>query len=262
MCWDGKFHESRAGIEAVNFRALSNVLALAILLGSVGLVGYILGISTLISSCPPILDYLKIALEFISSIAWPAAVVGVALLFKKDIQDAIPRVEHAGPGGVTLRQAAQESEPPKVQANEQEKPLDSANFRPEVKKAYDTILAKLDKDRPTDVRGHLAYYLAESQLATYFENTYGQIFGSQLRGLRALDGQGAVTVEDAESFYKREAAEKYPNEYKNFTFDQWLGFLEKRELVQRKDSRVEITNLGREFMTYMRAKRLSENKSL
>jgi len=39
--------------------------------------------------------------------------------------------------------------------------------------------------------------------------------------------------------------------YEDYSFDQWLGFLESSLLLGREAERVRITEVGREFLKYL-----------
>ena len=42
-----------------------------------------------------------------------------------------------------------------------------------------------------------------------------------------------------------------PELYENYSFEQWLTFMENHRLVGRKESKVAITLVGREFLKYL-----------
>ena len=83
----------------------------------------------------------------------------------------------------------------------------------------------------SDREARLIKALAYSRLGRLFDNTYGQIFGSQIAELRRLAEVNSVSISDAEEFYKTEAVGKNPEAYKNFSFHNWLSFLRGRNLI-------------------------------
>ena len=50
--------------------------------------------------------------------------------------------------------------------------------------------------------------------------------------------------------------------YQNVSFDQWLAFLRNQQLMGIVGDRVEITDLGRDFLLFLSARGRLENKPL
>ena len=119
-------------------------------------------------------------------------------------------------------------------------------------------LEKLPADQKQDA---LVRVLAQTQLAQFFENTYGLIFGAQISGLRRLAGS-AVTIDEAKSFFQESVVARYPKYFREAGFEKWLSFLLERELAKKDHQTVSITDLGRVFLNYLSARQLPENKPL
>lgn len=201
-----------------------------------------------------VLEYLKAFVDLLKGIAWPASVLGAALLFRKEIASIIPNLEEAGMGGVKLRAPSQQAAKPE--------PIGSSNegLGPALKREAEAITISLEKTDPKDREAQLIRELAYCTLGRHFDGTYGQIFGSQIAGLRKLAGLNSVSISDAEEFYKTEAVGKNPEAYKNFSFHNWLSFLRGRKLIVEKDEKIEITELGREFLNYLTQQNLSDTR--
>jgi hypothetical protein len=59
-----------------------------------------------------------------------------------------------------------------------------------------------------------------------------------------------MPVLDTKPYYD-EAARDYPQIYANYSFDQWLGFVQEQQLVIRHPSdMLEITHKGKDFLKY------------
>lgn len=200
------------------------------------------------------LEYLKVFVDLLKGIAWPAGVLGAALLFRKEIASIIPNLEEAGMGGVKLRAPAQQAAKPESSG------LSNEVLGPAVKLEAEGIIKSLEEIEPKDREARLISALAYSRLGRYFDSTYGQIFGSQIAGLRRLAGLNSVSISDAEEFYKTEAVGKNPEAYKNSSFHNWLSFLRGRKLIVEKDEKIEITELGREFLNYLALQNLSDTR--
>lgn len=104
--------------------------------------------------------------------------------------------------------------------------------------------------------------LAEARLAAFFENTYGLIFGSQILGLRQLNGCDSVSIDEARAFFEENARKLHPKEYGNSDFEAWFSYLLGRGLASRSDDRIAITPMGREFLHFISVMRMPENKAL
>ena len=103
--------------------------------------------------------------------------------------------------------------------------------------------------------------VAQSQIAATFEQTYMVIFGSQIGALQYLNGMMGVPSKYTvlSSFYEN-AKEKYPEFYKNYTFESWLGFLTTSILVRIDNENIGITVRGQAFLNYVAGKRYSVDK--
>ncbi len=60
----------------------------------------------------------------------------------------------------------------------------------------------------------------------------------------------APDIAEAVTFYDH-AKYQYPEFYKDYDFDRWLGFLREFNLVGQENSKIFITIAGREFLKYL-----------
>jgi hypothetical protein len=97
-------------------------------------------------------------------------------------------------------------------------------------------------------------FAAAAVIIGFFERTYLLIFGSQIAALQALNsaaGEGGFPVDILKTWYELGVL-KGPELYANYSFDQWLGFLESAQLVARlPDNKVTISINGRGFLKYL-----------
>ena len=98
----------------------------------------------------------------------------------------------------------------------------------------------------------LVRLLAANSIIQAFEQTYSAIWGSQIGVLQFLNSGGPDGVQSAllQPWYDQAAA-RHSDVFTNYTFDQWLGFLETQQLILRKETAVLITLEGREFLKYL-----------
>lgn len=212
-----------------------------------------------------LMPFVTALFDLLKGIAWPIAIVLIALAFKVEIRALLPRLRKAGPTGVELDPAEQQREAPNSTAvtttSDVIKDLPGISRTPAMEALERGIHAELQK-RPEGDRVALAVRaLAQSQLETAFERIYQWIFGSQILGLRRLHERTTVSVEDARQFFE-EFRSKDPTAYGSYGFNEWLGFLINQGLVRRDGDAVTITEIGRDFLQYLFAQRKAENKAL
>jgi hypothetical protein len=118
----------------------------------------------------------------------------------------------------------------------------------------DSIRSDLDK---RNIHGPerervLLRFLAAVVLVGQFDRSYSLIWGSQMVALQLINSAGAsrLDIETLRSLYE-EAAKREPETYRNYSFDQWLGFLVASSLITRDTQKVTIRLEGREFLRYV-----------
>ena len=115
-----------------------------------------------------------------------------------------------------------------------------------LKEARDTIKEKFPNSDDDDLLTLSGALLVGGM----FERTYGLIFGSQISFLQQMNG-GPLTIEHAREFYDRAKA-AFVEVYKNYSFEQWLNFMESFILLSKTaDGRLAITARGRGFLSYL-----------
>ena len=105
--------------------------------------------------------------------------------------------------------------------------------------------------------------LAVAQFASYFENTYGLIFGSQIEFLQKLQSTELMSKEVAMTIYTNTFLQRYQlSESNQYSFANWAGFITSRKLVDVVDSDFRITELGKEFLLYLQGQGHTIKKAL
>jgi hypothetical protein len=104
---------------------------------------------------------------------------------------------------------------------------------------------------PQDREKALVRSLASTGLVLHFEQVYGVIWASQVATLYHLNPRaGGADISELIPAYEAAKA-NYPSMYEKYPFDQWLGFLKAMNLVVEQNSRLFITEDGREFLKYL-----------
>ena len=93
--------------------------------------------------------------------------------------------------------------------------------------------------------------IAAQAIVQQFESTYRAIWGSQLNALEITNATpGGVQLGVFETLYNQAAA-RDKAQYANYSFKQWLAYMESQLLVIRKDDKIYINLDGREFLKYI-----------
>ena len=108
----------------------------------------------------------------------------------------------------------------------------------------------------------LLRHLAGTQLFLTFEQIHSIIFGSQLHLLKLLNSSSSGFSEEEVSRFFEGVVRKFPDPFKNWTEKEYLSYLYSSLLITKKESKVDITNLGVEYLTWIIRDGVSENKPL
>jgi hypothetical protein len=208
--------------------------------------------------------------DLVIGVAWPSVVLITVLTFRSEIIDLLGRVKKFGREGAEfdLPQRPTPGDPSspgpllsppsevsKIASNQQGSPEDFILplFRPLFRQVMQTM-----KDRFPQVKAKLPS-ISEPELlmavaaefagALQLERASRNIFQSQLDAISAQ--QWKTTTKIAfKPFYER-TAQTNPDAYKNYSFDQWFGFLVAMGLVAGPDDAVTVTPAGEAVRTYM-----------
>jgi hypothetical protein len=197
-------------------------------------------------------------LDFVKHIAWPVVVLTLAFCFRRDLHYLATRVTIAGPAAVEFDPQRQLTIPPLTPGELKELPgLARTKVMGELEAELHKQLQLFDADKRLDLTVH---YLAQSRLEQLFEWIYGQIFGSQIATLRSLVA-AACTLADVITYFDNVKSSEGAR-YQNVSFDQWSAFLRNQQLIRVVGDRVEITDVGRDFLLFLSARGRPENKPL
>jgi hypothetical protein len=195
----------------------------------------------------------------ISSFAWPlAALVGVlavAKMFKLQIAGLLDRTTKVSKDGLTAGSASslQLTDGPRGTVSESlQKALNSTStmMNIELTRIKD-LLKNANITEPVEQITFLTHRLAVAELIIGFENTRSVIFGSQEKVVTACNARNGGYHMDVIREEYNIAAERWPELYEGFTFEQWFDFLISQELVEVIDNRVVIAHRGREYLAYL-----------
>jgi hypothetical protein len=87
--------------------------------------------------------------------------------------------------------------------------------------------------------------MAATLLTGFFETTWHEIFGSQIRALERLN-KGVATMDELRPFYEQglEQRPQYP-------FESWFGYLKQQVLLRQDGHNISITVRGNDFLKWL-----------
>lgn len=188
--------------------------------------------------------------------AWPLVtlILGLAamLIFRRPLTRFLERAEEMGPKGIRAGSPLAQEVGTAVQPSPADELLRSFdNALLVVRENYIRAeLQRLNITQVTERERILIRLLAAVAIVSGFERTYSLIWGSQLGVLQFLNPAGVVATELLRPWYNLGTAMEQ-DLYRDYTFDQWLSFLQQSLLINRIDDTVEITLEGREFLKYV-----------
>lgn len=200
-------------------------------------------------------------MDVIKAAIWPALILFLALFFRGDMRDLLPRLRRAGRDGVEFEVATQkQSADPAVRTPGTLADLPGLGRTEAIAALERQLHDSLEREVPDGQRvDRLVRLLAEARITAAFEAAYRVIFGSQIQGLRTLNERGGAVLEGEVRKYFEEVSAKFPDVYGSFSFEEWLGFLLRQGLVER-GAKINITPLGIDFLHFLTARQLPENK--
>jgi hypothetical protein len=219
-------------------------------------------------------DFLRALADLVRAGAWPTVAVFLLWRYRDRLGDLIPRLrELFGAKFDPLPPGPQTLKPPddpvaQLQALAPAQPVSQmptagggnalpavlASIRtPPVLEAEQMILNADEMKTITDpaIRQQALTTLAAALLiAGAFERIEGTIWASQLFLLQKLNGmQSGISRDQVKTQFFDMAAERFPGWFKNYSLDQYLGFLASFRLITDGPA-VHITEYGREYLVW------------
>ncbi len=187
---------------------------------------------------------------------WPLVVLILGILFMigfyKPITSLIGRVQEINKSGIR-------TSPSQIQQGSEQ----ARQAADEIMKTFDNILLKeiedsINKDLETKGLGKseeaikvLVRLLASNRVLLAFESLYSIIWGSQISILQTLNTKPDGETIDAFRPIYDFASSLYPDAFNNYSFDRYIDFLKKTNLITPLGDRYYITVFGREFLSYL-----------
>ena len=204
------------------------------------------------------LEWFKTVFDLLKGIAWPLAILLVVFMFRRELRERIKDIVSVGPSGAVLQPSRQAGEAPPPSGLAEVKRADEAETKHSLA-TVQALIAKINEQLisiPNEERiQRLVFSLAEAQIERQFEFIWGIIFGSQIAALRRLQQLGSISIEDTKKYFEEDVRPIDPELYAKFDFNQWSRFLLEQQLVVVDDSRVSLTDNGRDFLVFIDLKK-------
>jgi len=126
-----------------------------------------------------------------------------------------------------------------------------AHYSPVTAEIEKNIRTIAEQNSPNDKEGFYARFIGVGIVAYQHDMTWFTIYGSQMDALAELNSRGLVPVADLKKHYDK-AVLAYPKTFANYSFEQWLSYMQSRMLIARYPSlMVELSFNGKDFLKYL-----------
>jgi hypothetical protein len=203
------------------------------------------------------IPYILALVEVLRALVWPSVAAVVAYLYREDLRAVLPRIVRFGATGVELQPLqGMEAEPkpaskPTLAASNPIK--DPVMFR--LDEANRTALQAKPEEEREEV---LLAALVAAQMKGFFATIYANIFGSQIRFLRALNVR-SLTRQEAEHWFAD--VQRQHDVFANWDLNGYFAFLRSWELVEEQGGLIGITETGRSFLRFLTDYQMSDERS-
>jgi hypothetical protein len=219
-------------------------------------------------------EKLKALTEVLKIVAWPAIVVWLIWYLRDEVKRAGGRLVELGLSGARFAPppdqtpSAPQQGVPAIPSGSQPVAQPSGGSRlqqfiasvrvflsdevlePVVQAVRADVPNKLGNNQTDQLEG-LIYAVASVNIQVAHERTYNAIFGSQIQALTQMVPATGAPVQAIRSTYQQ-ARSSYPEAYRAYTFEQWIGFLVNSGLCAvGQGGNYVLTPLGRGFLKYL-----------
>lgn len=214
-----------------------------------------------------IVEYLKLALEYLKVVIWPYIVIVVCKQFDSEMKNFITRIKGVKGAGVEVNASLDQDiskepmELPDLKEKSNQENIEGSsgqiNENTEGSGSF-SELSKVEKDKINETAESLAKDIKIEFLEKSLDNerVYGRIYGSQIELLEMLRSNvGGIAFQEISAFYD-EKKKIFPV-LSTYTIGNYLKFLESNGLVKSSSENDKysyaITTKGIDFLSYIEA---------
>jgi len=126
-----------------------------------------------------------------------------------------------------------------------------AHYSPVTAEVEKTIKIVAQQNFPNDREAFYARFIGVGIVAYQHDQTWLMIFGSQLKAMAELGSLGLIPIANLKKYYDK-AVLDYPKAYKDYSFEQWVAFMETRMLIVTYPTKMaELSFNGQDFLKYL-----------
>lgn len=221
------------------------------------------------------LKYAELGVQLAGHLAWPTAAMVIRWLFRTQLTELFKRIRSAelfgvknefGPAELTQGQQSQtiKTLPEQSFSTFKSPPSDDDVLTP--MDSFHRNALETEVQDPALRESWAIRMWSNAELQRRHEATYRLIFGSQIAALKALQLWGDGRAERFEPFYKAAAANpEFKEFYDTYTWESWANFMLRTGYVEEisdSEDHVRITPLGKNFLHWLIANRVTEAKGL
>src|SRR5262245_22436193 len=229
-------------------------------------------------------ERIKVFLEFLKIVVWPALIAWLAWYFRDEVKRATTRITELGLTGAKFAPPVEQvaTPPPKgVSAAAPTAQPQSGDIAPatgSVQQFIDGMKRSISADQldpsaqavrkdleilsgdQTAQLEALTYAVASLNIQLAHERNYRVIFGSQLQLMALMNVDVGVPPNVAKGVYDTAKA-AYPEVYRSYIFDQWIGFLQDTGLITvAPNGNYVLSAYGRGLLKFILDQHLATNK--
>ena len=205
-------------------------------------------------------EVLSAVASVLQATAWPAVAVFVVVRYHDHVGRLLDRLRKAGPGEfdpLPNTQVESTSKPPvpALPAPADATPSALVSIRTLAVEQWEENLKAMpvlsSETIPAKRESALLTVAAKAVLISTFERAEASIYGSQLELLAYLNTRGEPESAERirETFYEP-ASTRFPELYRGYSFDGYLGFLSFAQLISIQNLAVSISQIGREYLLW------------
>lgn len=197
----------------------------------------------------------------LEALIWPGVVVicviAALLILRSAFMGLIGRVSKAGKDGVSFDRPQERSDPHVELSFDvlMKLPISATVLEREklIKEQLQTFGLKDDAEKI----GLLTRTLAITRIESEFNNIAYVIFGSQVSLLIQLTSTSrGLPLSIAQELFNKAQAD-FPYIYEERSFEDWFNYLQSSNLLTHKDSKIDITQTGTDFLKHLVDARLT-----
>lgn len=220
------------------------------------------------------MEVVSIIMEFFRIIVWPSVTIIVFYYLRQPLKKLVQDIRRIKYGETSIELEQRTNQVTNIDSQEMvgltsgksnipiSKALDS--YSEETTKMSEKIVKeKLGYDKLNTDEERITALLVYAKVSLFYNQMmqiYNFIYGSQIKLMQKLNADGQVQKEKVKSYYEM-AKEVWMEAYKDYSFDQYLFFLQNYNLITISQNEIlSITYFGKDFLRFLVDNNLSTEK--